>query len=288
MTTSHRDYEPFELAENMEEDLGLFEAAALSRQMELDLGTVASILCVADGSHQDATVRQLGNQLAARLSAAVSEFAARGAADEIIAEAKNVDADIIVLPVPCGEDLARLQSRSLGSVADALLQSSHIPLLCVRDPLADAAVPLVFNSLLVPLSRADRPSMTAIAWALRLAGQKGSIVLLEWADQGALADAQSLMQGRQEGRSVQQAVIGRAVASRLGSLIGAVQRHAASQFLNVRVEFRAGNPVQETLALAESLGPALIIAARPADHVSAGYHFVEDLLLSTRRPVLIV
>lgn len=288
MTPSHRDYEPFEMAENMEEDLGLFEAATQARRLELDLGPVAKILRVTDGSNQDATALRLGHQLARHLSATVTESAAHGSSLEILAAAKSEEADLVIVPVPCGEDISNLQSQSLGSVTDGLLQSSPVPLLCVRDPLPDVAIPQVFNSILVAVARDDRPSEDAVAWALRLAGKSGRVVLLELADRGSLEEAQLLLQGRQEDRSVQDAVIGRAVASRLGSLIGAVQRHANRLSLSVQVEFRLGNPVREILAAAETLPHGIIILARAADHTSAGYHLAEDLLLATRRTVLVI
>lgn len=285
---SHRDYEPFELAENMEEDLGMFEAATRGRTVTLDLTKPRSILRVIDASNQDPTTQLVARELESRLSVTVHEFQNTTRGSDILEAAKVKAADLIVLPVPCGEDITSLQSQSLGSVSDWLLQSSHIPLLCIRDPLDQASVSQLFESILLALAQADRASIAAASWALKLMGDRGNMVLLEWADSRSMAQAKELQGDRKEDRSVQEAIVGRAVASRLGSLIGAIQRQGKSQRLRLRAEFRTGNPVKETLLELEKIGQGLVVVARPDDHTSLGYHVAEDLLLATRRAVLIV
>lgn len=285
---SHRDYEPFEMAENMEEDLGLFEAATHGRLQELALPKAKSILRVIDRSNQDSTTKLVSDELQRRLECRVHEFSSTVGGSEILAEANQAAAELIVLPVPCGEDISSLQSQSLGSITDSLLQTSKLPLLCIRDPLDATAVAKLFDTMMIALAQPDRASFSAMSWAMKLMADRGKMLLLEWADRDSLAEAMQLVGDRKEDRSVEQAIVERAVTSRLGGLVGAAQRQGKKQHVNLRVECRAGNPVKETLKETEKWGDGLVVIARPEDHTSVGYHVAEDLLLATRRAVLIV
>jgi hypothetical protein len=298
MTGTHRDYEPFEMAENMEEDLGLFEAAMRSRRIELDRTPLAQLLVVSDGGELSGAVRDFGRVLAGRLSATHTEFQAPGpgtaSASDIPTYAEQVGAGLIVLPVPCGESLSELQSQSLGTTAELLLHGCPTPQLCIRGALppdtaeAGDAADAALQDLLVVLARDDAASVAALAWALRLAPDHARLTLLELADAESLATAEQLQHDREEEPSVREAIVGRAVASRLGSLIAVAQRRALAQGVILHTEFRLGQAVEEILAVAERLSAGLLIVARPEDRTSAGFHLVQDLLLATRRPVLVV
>jgi len=282
--SSHRDYAPFELPENMEEDLGLFHAAVQPRCEDMDTSPIRNILAVIDGSHRDATVKQLGQRVANQLGASLTEM---HCGDNVTSLLSNTaDANLLVVPIPCGEDIEALDGRSLGANADGLLQSCPVPLLCVRDSMESAEIAHCLDSLLVAISRNERPDWHALSWAFRLAGKK--IVIMEWVDKDAIADATQLLEGHVEDASLQQSMVNRAVASRLGPLIGAAQRQGTAKNLSVHVEFRFGAPVAETLEACQEFGCGMKVIARTADHHSLNFHLVHDLLLASRRLTLVI
>jgi hypothetical protein len=284
----HRDYEPFEMGENMEADLGLFEAAVKPTKVQLDFAAIANIIVVLDGSNQEATCRQMGNEISGQLSSTRHTIEKEISADHILQLAHDQSSGLIVLPVPCGEDIGKLRSQSLGSITDTLLQTSEIPLFCVRDPLEPSHLAAVFEQILVTLSRQDHCSASALGWAFRLASPRTRINILELADRTSIQEAHRLLQGKGESSSIEEAAIGRAVTSRLGGLIGAAQNRAQSVGLPLHVDFRLGNPTKETLEMAETIKSELIIVARPEDHTAAGYHLAEDILLATGKCVLVI
>jgi hypothetical protein len=288
MQGKHRDYEPFEMGENMEEDLGMFEAACASGKVKLDFSPVSSVMTILDGSNQESTCRQLGVELAKRLATTNIELTSGNSLEELVRKCDGNNNGLILLPVPCGEDIGKLSCHSLGSAVDNILQTCQSPILCVRDPLSEAEIGRMFDQILVVLMREDHRSAHALAWAFRLASSRSRIRLLELADRSSLLDARRLLEGKDESGSIEEATIGRAVASRLGGLIGAAQQHASQKGLSAHVDFRLGNPVKETLSMAESLVSGLIIIARSDDHTETGFHFVQDVLLATRKCVLVV
>jgi nucleotide-binding universal stress UspA family protein len=288
MQGKHRDYEPFEMGENMEEDLGMFEAAMTATRVDLDFSPIASVLMILDGGILEATCRAIGSEVAKRLSATSREMTMPRSAQEIVRTCNESKMGLMVLPVPGGEDSGQLSCQSLGTLAASLLQTCETPILCVRGPLVESAIPSFFDKILTALMRDDHCSAGSIAWAFRLASPRTRIHILELADRSSLLEARRLLQGKDESASIEEATINRAVTSRLGGLIGAAQQHAHTKGVHTHVEFRLGNPVKETLSMADSFHAGLIIVSRPKDHTSTGFHFVQDVLLATRKCVLVV
>lgn len=288
MSSSHRDYEPFEMAENMEEDLGMFEAATHARHVDLRQPSVESVLVVLDGSNQDATAGLLGQQIASRFSSRVEVRPGLAAADQIRLAAQETGAKLIVLPVPFGEDIDLLKSQSLGSVADSLLQESPAPLLCVREPLSEDAVGALLDHLLLPVTLDDTETERALSWACCLAGKAGRLLLLELPDRKAVEETREGVGATAEISSVQQAAVERAMSARLGALVSAAQRCSTENGFAVRAEFRAGTPLAEIQAMAASLGEPLIVLSRPANSRSPQFHRIVDLLMESRLPLLLL
>lgn len=288
MQSKHRDYEPFEMGENMEEDLGMFEAALGAGKVKLDFSPISSVLSIMDGSQQEPTCRQLAQLISERLGAKYVEQEAGTSREQLVRVCDALQSGLIVLPVPYGEDIGTLSGQSLGSIADSLLQTCTAPILCVRDPIDAPNSAQTFERILGVLMREDETSASALSWAFRLADPRGRIHLLELADRSSLLNARQLLQGKDESGTIEEATIGRAVTSRLGGLIGAAQHYALGKGLPLHVDFRLGNPVKETLAMAQHLDSGLIIVARSADHTASGFHFAQDLLLATRKCVLVV
>lgn len=284
MTHSHRDYEPFEMAENMEEDLGLFEAAVRSTHVDLDFSPCGKVVWIVDDSPIQSTVQIFATSMAKRLSV---QGIHRAAADSIVGSTTELqNAGLIVSPIPLGRDAQNAASTSLGAGADELLRSSPAPVLFVRQPMNSDAVEASVDTLLAVVWRHDPEAEQEIAWAFRLA--RSQIVLLELVDSVALQEATKLLQGRQEDPEVERAVVARAVDSQLGSIVAAAQKHSRDRGVSLHVEFRLGPPVQEILDVIRAFSCGMVILSRPKDHTLASFHLSGDLLLATDLPVLVI
>ncbi len=281
---THRDYEPFELPENMEEDIGLFQAAFQPRCDALDSRPIRSVMAVTDASNQEATVRSLAPRVASRLGARLTEIACGDDTARLLERTKG--ADLLVVPFPCGEDIDALRSQSLGSIADGLLQSCPTAMLCVRDPLSPESVEPCLDTILVAIAHNDAANWQALSWAFRLAQR--AIVILEWVDRDAIAEASQLLEGRAEMTSVQQSIVERAVTSRLGPLVGAAQRLGVERNLSVHVEFRFGSMVEQTLEVCKEFDCGTLVIARSDDRQSLAFHLVQDVLLASRGLTLVI
>lgn len=288
MNTTHRDYEPFELAENMEEDLGMFEAATHAKPLQLASPQVGKILVALDGSNQDPTAQALGQQLAARVQATVEQQCDCKRGSDVRDAIQQTRADVLILPVPFGEDIDLLASQSLGSVADTLLQDCPVPMLCVRQPLEAAGMQLLFDQILLPLAVHNSESERSLAWACWLAGNSGELLLLELADQALAEKVRTAEANVEESTAERKASLGREMSTRMASLVSAAQRSSTEQGFGVRTEFRAGRPVAEVEAMLQEFQTPLVITTRSSDRTSAQFHFVIDLLLQSRCPVLLV
>ncbi len=262
----------------------MFEAAVRSSPVELHFGKVSHVLSLLDQSQRQSTVSNFAKLMAKRLDAQVSEVVV---ADRLPALVDGIkECGLIVSPVPLGATAEPTTAKSLGTGADELLQDSPIPMLFIRDPMSGEAIENAMDTVLVAISRKDAGALEAVSWAFRIA--QSQMVLLEWADGQSLEEAKRLLGGRQEERSVEQAVVGRAVASQLGPIVAAAQRHAKDHGIALHVEFRLGAPMAEILDIANSFACGLLILARPIDHTEPSFHLVGDLLLNTHLPVLVV
>jgi len=314
MSHSHRDYEPFELAENMEEDLGLFEAAVRSKPEKLHFGSVGRVMVLRDNSRLLSTVQGFASAIAQRIHSTVVEAESVGILTALrsrvphfeSAEGQVVDQGqeilqglgVIVAPLPLGKNVEIYESSglgesksveeatSLGDVAEELLQKSPVPVLFITEPMTSGAVENAMDTVMLAISRADAQAVETVSWAFRLTANQ--IILLEWVDSQALDEAQKLLKGRQEDRAVEQAVVGRAVTSQLGSLVGTAQKHAKDFGVAFHVEIRFGNPRAEVLDAAKAYACGMLVLSRPSDHTSPGFHLVRDLLLVTELPVLVI
>lgn len=276
----HRDYEPFELAEHMEEDLGLFEAATHAPRARLEPPRVGTVL-VAAPAHAGSpraveACRSLGHAIASRLGATVmadtlvEDMAKRGlsSADDVRQAVERTAAGLVVTAVELLGD----------EVSGMLLAKGPGPVLCLgrqrrrrrsqRRP-RDRGPHGMLDAPLVPLVDDTAASRRATAWACRLAAAAGAAGRLQ-AIELAGPPARAAARGRpgNEG-SVGDAVVGRIVSSRLGAIVAALQREATAHGFAAEVEFRVGSPAAVVLAVAAGMPePPLIVIGR--DEAAAG------------------
>lgn len=282
MSHTHRDYEPFEMAENMEEDLGMFEAAMRSGPVELDSTAVGKVLCLAGNSQLQSTVSELAQAVCRRVGTQVVQ----GNTEEFLAGVPANLGDIGLIVAPSPLVMESPGAKGLGQGVDALLMDSPVPILFVREAMTAGAIENALDTVMVAISRHDAGAEQALSWVFRLAANQ--VILLEWVDRHAIDEAKRLLGDREENQSVQQAMIGRAVSSELGSLVAVSQRHAKDKGIAVHVEFRMGNPLAETLDASHAFACGMIVLARSKDHTSAAYHLASDLLMATDTPVLVI
>jgi len=261
---SHRDYEPFELADNMEEDLGLFEAATHAPRVRLERPQVGSVLVVAPAGGSPRAVeacRSLGHAVAARLGATVMEDMEETRSSEELRQAVDrTGAGLVVTAI-----------ELLGAVAaTAVLAADTVPVLCLgrhrrRGRGRPAAPDETLEAIVLPLLADTPPARRATAWACHLAaaaGAAGRLRAVELADPRARAAARSRAGA---GAGLDDAVVGRVVSGRLGGIVAAVQREAAAHGFAAEVEFRGGAPATALRAVADGMPrPPLVVLGREA------------------------
>jgi hypothetical protein len=248
----HRDYEPFELAENMEEDLGLFEAATHARRFDVQPPVVHTVLAAAAA---DPVAAVFAEALARRLRATVVEDLAAGTAAAVMAAAARVTAGAVVVPAAAGPEL-------LGELL-AGLEDGAGPAVAI---VAGEPEPTTLDALLLPLFSDEPAARRSVSWACTLAaaaGANGLVHAVELSTPATRREARELAGGRAGGEEVQEATVGRAVAGHLGGLVAALQRHGLAGGYPVEVGFRPGWPRREILAALDSLArPATVILGR--------------------------
>jgi len=247
----HRDYEPFELAENMEEDLGLFEAATHAHRLNLEPVRVGTVLAATAGGAECVAFAQAA---ALRLSADVVTDALSTTAASILASAARSNAGLVVVPAGIGSEI--LAGLVTGDGMHAL------PAIAVVSGQAATAL----DAMLLPLFEDKPAARTGLAWACSLAasaGSRGLVAAVELSTPATRQQARRLTDDTANLEEVRQATVGRAVSARLGSLVAALQRHALSNGYAVDVSFRPGWPRREILSTLQSLArPATVILAR--------------------------
>lgn len=247
----HRDYEPFELAENMEEDLGLFEAATHARRFDVVPPVVHTVLAAAAAGRAAAAFAEA---LALRLRATVVEDLAAGTAAAIKAAAARVTAGAVVVPAAAGPEL-------LGELLAGADEGGPAVAIVAGEP-----EPTVLDRVLLPLFSDEPAARRSVSWACTLAaaaGANGLVQAVELSTPATRREARELAGGRAEAEEVKEATVGRAVAGHLGGLVAALQRHGLAGGYPVEVGFRPGWPRREILAALDSLAwPATVILGR--------------------------
>lgn len=273
--------EPFVGAGDLQEDLGMFEAATHAAPIALPELTLTTVLLALDGSNQDATARAVAARVAAAFSARVAEERGLTSAQDIRAAKGTHRAEMVVLPVPFGSDIGDLREESLGVVVDQLL-ASCVPLMAVRQPLDEVAVQSLFQRVHVPLSPAHERSPLALAWACRLLGNSGTVRVHEFADAALREEARAL--GKEAGPAV---AVGRVLSRFYAGTIAVLQRLAVEKGFQMHVASVNDRFVKGTLAAVEQ-APGVIVVAGAEDRCSDAFHHAADLILSSRGPVLVV
>lgn len=125
--------------------------------------------------------RYLAEQAAALAAGGIETAHARGqsgsrASRQILELAEAYSCDLLVLPSPYLKDFQDLGRASVGTTTDILLHQRATPLLIVRKPAENVRNRL--ENVVLPLNLMSAQSAEAVAWALKLVPENGTIYLL--------------------------------------------------------------------------------------------------------------
>lgn len=236
MTTPHRDFEPFENASNLDEDLGLFEAAMHVHRVVLDCPPITG-LTLADGDGAAPAARAVAEWFAQRTGTAVG---------------------------PTSPTAVTVASGA-AALATALAGRSGGPTLVQL-----AEPPTAAPRVAVLASEPDRAGCPASAFALRLAGADGDLALVELAASRTAKPPELALQPQQETTDAEAAASDRSRAAHaaFGSLVAALQ-HRTPQPRSLHVETRAGELGAELESVLAQLKPDVVVMARVDTMTSA-------------------
>lgn len=275
----------------VDESLGLFEAALRAGKLTLELPRPRAIAALLDGSDQDPTVLALAEALAARSGVALTRVdpPAAGADALVVLEHLRAAArsnDLLVLPVPFGEDIGSLKNESLSSVVDLALAEIQRPMVLVRravkDPRALIARPLVL------LEWHENLQFAATGWAALLASSGGSVALMAGHDPELLDEIRAIFDDHADDLAAFESMLERAATRLSGGLVSALQklgseRHFAVTFENIGAADLAAR-VRGRAAEEERL----IVAACLRGATGSTVHRVRDLILGSDLPLLVI
>lgn len=272
---------------NLNDDLGMFEAAVRAKPVTLTVPECQSIVTFLDASNQDETVRGFAHDIASGHNAITIHETVLPEADvtKILALANEKQADLVIVPVPFGRDIDKLKDESLGSVIDMLLQELKKPLLCVRQPMDKEQQAAALGEVLIPILSHEEGHAHAVSWAFRLVVREGKLELTGVADQNVIDEAKQLLELKEE--ALQSDVLMRAVMRDLGELVSAAQKQGMEQSVSVQVEVKVGSPVKVILEQANDR-PRLLVTSTSRDHKTLSFHQTHDLILGATGPVLVV
>lgn len=274
-------------AGNVDENVGMFEAAVHAKPTNLPEFRLQSIAAVLDGSNQDATVRAFASAIAKPRSAKVAETASAKSAAEIVQFARDHNADLLVLPVPFGLDISVLKDESLGSVVDMVLLESPCPVYCVRQIMDEPTATATLSEVVLPIGTHAAPFAESMSWAFGLLRSGGQLSIWAVVDQDSIDDARKLLDDETSPDLWTPETLSRALTDEIGGLIASAQRRASESNVSVRVEVVCGRPA-EIVVPAANRQPSLIVVASERSHSSPSFHLATDMLLGATGPVLVV
>ena len=279
--------EPFESLRNLNECVGMFEAATHPTVTTVTPPTPSVVYVARDGSNQDETAARAAVILAG--TARVVEGTLGAGVAEILTAARDAKADAIVVPVPYGRDYSTLKGESLGSVVDMLLLESTVPVLCVRDVLDEAALAAAFARPVLPVTvgAGIDGGAKAAGWAIRTVPPTGEIDLVAVADDDVIEEARRYLDETPGDRDALGDRVRRGIGRAIGGLSSTIQKWAFDRGAEARVQTVVGQFVPSVFEVVGDQ-PRLIVWSAKRDHNCPSFHRATDLILASRGPVLIV
>jgi hypothetical protein len=276
----------FEEDRDLFEDMGAFEAALAAKTVEIETPKLDAVVMALDGSNQVETARAFARAIGGVTGAGVSEVGSPKSADEIVAACAGKPT-LLVIPVPFGRDIGETKDESLGAIVDLLLHGKQRPILCVRQPMDEAAVAACLRDAVLPVQSSDAQAVREAAWAFRLVERGGAIEILAVPDKEMIAEAKRLLADAVDPKALKDEALSRAITRDAAGLIAAVQKRGAALGIDVQVVVKAGRPAGIAAEEANAR-PRLLIVGAPPEHASAAAHRAADVVMEAKGPVLVV
>lgn len=298
-----------------------FEAAATATPLDVPQLEVRRVLLALDGSNQDQAILNLSRALIDRLGCPVlltyayEQASADAQKDRYLAEqaaalaaggietaharaqsgsrafrqilelAEAHGCDLLVLPSPYLEDFQDLGRASVGTTTDILLHQRATPLLIVRKPAENVRNRL--ENVVLPLNLMSAQSAEAVAWALKLVPEDGTIHLLAVVDEEVMDAVRHLL-----GQSFQVGDVDDTTLAGLGrpdmaGFVAVVQSRAAEAGIDCRVTVRQGSLVP-TIAEFANAEPCLLVIGCGNECATRDYQCTLALVREATNPVLVV
>lgn len=280
--------EPFEQSRHLDEDCGLFEAAAHAQGELPPPPAITTVYLALDGSNQDDTARRFSAALMEQHHATLVEIKEADDALAIVSRIDQTPGSLLILPVPFGQDYERLAGESLGSVVDMVLLESRCPVLCIRGVMDKLAVHAALMHIVAPVVVKQASVEHSLSWAITLAATGAKLDLFATADVDVLEEVRHWISGdtpHPPGVLAHEQVL-RGLTREMGGLVAASQRMGRSRGLHVHVETHIGPFVK--LVLQHSHDRNLIVWGAERDHRALSFHRATDLILGAKGPVFIV
>ncbi|MFT7618467.1 MAG: hypothetical protein ACI97A_002110 [Planctomycetota bacterium] len=275
--------------QDVDDSMGLFEAAFQARHVDLKIPTISSILMLHDDSDQTDTVTRLAGIAAKKFGAEITEIASPAlgmdAAEKVNYILKEaVGADLIVMPAPFGEDIGSLKTESLSSVVDLILAESQVPILIARN--AIESVENVLENPVILLDWHERFQGIAASYGCLFAGATGEVELISTIDPATMSEMEALLGNDEDDMATFKRLIGRAETRLSGGIVAAVQKLGTTQGFDSRFEVQKGRESSKECADRTVEKDGFSVCSYLARIQSPSLNRIRDLILNSSQPVL--
>ena len=298
--------------EDLARSVDLFQRADVGEVVPLEPCRPRRLLAVLDGSSQDLAVASFARDLHLERSCQVnvlwlpgsdrsmeenvSEVLQRANAetivqpgeeeyDRILAASEASEAELVMIPCPCGRDFESIGEESIGTVIDVLTARSRVPVVAIRRP--DALGRRPTEHLRIVLTGENAAAEHAARWAVGLAHKKSRLELLLLVEESFYENFRVMLHAIQPEARVSYADIEHALARTYARLHASIQHVARECGLTYELLVRYegdGTPVTPEDPKSH---PALMILALERDsHDSRGE--VADFIRRSPHPVMVV
>ncbi len=274
---------------DVEESLGLFEAAFQARHVELSVPTINSIVVLHDDSDQEETTVNLARAAASQFQGTLKEIPApvlgMDASEKVaLFQEELSDADLVVVPAPFGEDLGSLNTESLSSVIDLFLCETRKPLLVVRHPLE--SYDTVLSNPVVLLDWQERFQGIAASYGCCFAGNDGNLDLVAAIAPSTLDEITALIGENEDDMAAFRNLIQRAETRLSGGIVAAVQKMESKNGFQSQFSVHHGQRPASMCASRATEANGIAVCAYLPDSQSTSLSRMRDLILKSQQPVL--
>ncbi len=274
---------------DVDESMGLFEAAFHARHVELSQPQIKHIAVLHDDSDQDPTVSLLALATKELFGASLTDIPApvlgMDAAEKVaLLRQSSEEMDLVFIPAPFGEDIGSLKTQSLSSVVDLFLTEARVPTFVVRQPMEEPKS--LLHSPVVLLDWQARFQGIAASFACLFAGKNGSVDLLATIDPTTMTEMEALLGGDKDDMATFRTLVRRAETRLSGGIVSAVQNLESEIGFDCRFSVQEGVNSARACANQAHENNGFAICAYLSETGSPSLNRLRDLILESQQPVL--